>query len=511
MLLGCPGQPCGPGKIYDCTKNCINASEVNNAVGDDSCDENLNCSEFYYDGGDCETTTTSIDNGGPTTIPTTTTTISGCDPDFVVDKYSQSVRRFVNDTGVCYAIYYSIKIENRGCAGEYYFKCTSDQWPTYSDCVVAFMEEGEARFIGPFLLDDMRFCNSEADLTFTIEIRNSRQSDFSQCKKPPFPIIRSPNNNADFITGEVISFEGDAKISYDGEITGNSLVWTSDLDGQIGAGTTFTRNDLSLGEHTIILTATDSFGETGVDDVSINIISTTSTTTIDPVVDISEMMVDIPGGTFEMGCADDYDDCFYEEYPQHTVTLSGFKMSKYEVTQGQWVAVMGSNPSWYDDCGLDCPVEDVDWNEVQDFIDELNRISGLNYRLPTEAEWEYAARAGTDTQWHCGSSESCLDSIAWYEDNSDGYTYPVGQKIPNEWGLFDMSGNVKEWVQDWYDINYYYDSPENNPTGPDSGTWKIVRGGSKSSDSKHCRSFYRGKSSDDFEFFDKGFRLVLSE
>jgi len=527
MILGCPGQPCGPGKIIDCSNNCIDESNADNSVGDGVCDENLNCSEFDYDGGDCRgtnpttTTTTSITSSSTTTTidgETTTTTTSGdqstttttpnCDPDPVVDKYSFEIYRYHNATGVCYAINYSIKVENRGCAGEIYFKVTSKQWPEYSDCVVAFMDAGEERFIGPFLFDDMRFCWEDFPHTFTVETRNVQPSDFPECKKPPLSSIKLPENDSYHIIGESITFEGEARISYDGELTGNSLVWTSSLDGQIGTGNSFTRNDLSPGEHTIILTATDSLGDEGTDDVSIKITN--------PAIDIYSMMVDIPGGTFEMGCADDSDDCYDDEYPQHTVTLTGFKMSKYEVTQGQWEAVMGSkNPSRHDECGLDCPVENVEWNEVQDFINKLNDIFGLNYRLPTEAEWEYAARAGTDTTWYCGNNESCLDSIAWYDDNSSDTTHPVGQKkAPNVWGLYDMSGNVWEWVQDFYDKDYYEVSPEHNPSGPISGGTfdsRVTRGGSFSDDAWDCSSYRRDSSTQSWNWDDIGFRLVLSE
>ena len=185
------------------------------------------------------------------------------------------------------------------------------------------------------------FCCTEKsdDPTFKVEYRNAQPGDFPECKKPPLSMILMDSPDY-YIIGESIIFEGKAEITYDGKLTGNSLVWTSSLDGQIGTGNTFTRNDLSPREHTIILTAIDSFGDEGTDDVLINIETTTTTTSVDPVVDIYAMMVDIPGGPFEMGCADDNDDCFYGEYPRHTVTLTGFKISKYEVTQGQWEAVI---------------------------------------------------------------------------------------------------------------------------------------------------------------------------
>ena len=153
----------------------------------------------------------------------------------------------------------------------------------------------------------------------------------------------------------------------------------------------------------------------------------------------------VPPGEFRMGSkSSEADD---DERPRMRVRISrGFFLGKYEVTQGQWEAVMGSNPSRFDGCGPDCPVENVSWDDVQEFIRRLNaREGGNRYRLPTEAEWEYAARAGTNGD-HYGN----LAAIAWHEDNSGNRTHPVGRKAPNEWGLYDMLGNVWEWVEDWY-------------------------------------------------------------
>ena len=236
---------------------------------------------------------------------------------------------------------------------------------------------------------------------------------------------------------------------------------------------------------------------------------TTTTTSTSGGVDIDLTMISIPSGSFEMGCPDGDSDCWSAESPQHTVSISSFKMSAYEVTQGQWEAVMGSNPSIFDSCGSDCPVEQVSWNDIQDFIDELNAQTGKNYRLPTEAEWEYAARAGTTTKWYCGDSESCLDDIAWYYDNSGNKTHPVGQKTPNAWGLYDMSGNVLEWVQDWYDRYYYDTSPSTNPEGPSSGSLRMLRGGSWYDSASFCRSSIRLSSFPSSGIIYVGFRLAL--
>ena len=187
-------------------------------------------------------------------------------------------------------------------------------------------------------------------------------------------------------------------------------------------------------------------------------------------------MVNIPGGTFQMGCGPKNGKCETDEKPRHRVTVKPFAIGKTEITQGQWKAVMGSNPSHFKDCGEDCPVENVFWNDVKEFIKTLNRKTGLHYRLPSEAEWEYACRAGQDTRY-CGGNDA--DTVAWYKDNSSKTTHPVGGKQPNAFGLYDMSGNVWELVQDCY-----YDSYAGKP---DDGTawqedqcadYRVVRGGS---------------------------------
>ncbi|WP_282776075.1 formylglycine-generating enzyme family protein, partial [Phaeodactylibacter xiamenensis] len=188
-----------------------------------------------------------------------------------------------------------------------------------------------------------------------------------------------------------------------------------------------------------------------------------------PIQELERNMVRVEGGRFKMGCtAEQGSDCWSREKPAHRVELSSFSIGKYEVTQAQWEAVMGSNPSGFSSCGS-CPVENVSWNDVQDFIVKLNRMTGGNYRLPTEAEWEYAARGGNRSRGHKYSGSDNLGSVGWYRDNSDKKTHPVGKKTPNELGLYDMSGNVWEWCSDWYDKDYYSSSPARNPKGPGGG------------------------------------------
>lgn len=180
----------------------------------------------------------------------------------------------------------------------------------------------------------------------------------------------------------------------------------------------------------------------------------------------------IPGGTFRMG-SNSSDDV----KPVHEVTVRSFELGNYEVTQGQWKAVMGSNPSYFKECGDGCPVEQVSWNDVQEFMRKLNaKGNGCTYRLPTEAEWEYACRSGGKDEKYCGGSD--VDAVAWYDDNGGSKTHPVGQKAPNGLGLYDMSGNVREWVSDWYEGNYYANSPRDNPQGPSGGSGRVFRGGS---------------------------------
>jgi formylglycine-generating enzyme required for sulfatase activity len=186
--------------------------------------------------------------------------------------------------------------------------------------------------------------------------------------------------------------------------------------------------------------------------------------------------VKIPAGEFDMGCSPNDRECDGandNERPRHRVRISkGFEIGKYEVTQAMWESVMGSNPSHFK--GADRPVENVGWSKAQEFLRRLNaRNEGYHYRLPTEAEWEYAARAGSTTA-HYGR----LDSIAWYHDNSNRQTHPVGQKQPNAWGLCDVEGNVSEWVQDVYVEKYYSISPLVDPQGPALGLGRVIRGGS---------------------------------
>lgn len=226
---------------------------------------------------------------------------------------------------------------------------------------------------------------------------------------------------------------------------------------------------------------------------------------------ISERFVFVKGGCFEMG--DTFGDGRDDEKPVHTVCVEDFYIDKYEVTQRQWVEVIGTNPSNFKGCD-GCPVEQVTWEGVQDFIRTLNKKTGANYRLPTEAEWEYAARSsGKKEKWAGTNSESELREYAWYDGNSGHKTHPVGQNEPNGLGLYDMSGNVWEWVQDSYDphSNYYSNSPKDNPKGPSSGQFRVLRGGSWYNFPWNARSSNRFGYKPGYSDHYSGFRLVLTK
>ncbi len=231
-----------------------------------------------------------------------------------------------------------------------------------------------------------------------------------------------------------------------------------------------------------------------------------------PEVDIKMGFVEIPAGEFLMGAPKSDTMKLPIETPQHKVIIeSAFYMQKTEVTQGQWKALMGSNPSNFKE-GDSYPVESVSWNDVQEFITKLNKQSGKDYRLPTEAEWEYAAHAGTETKWYCGDDEGCLDSIAWYFANSENRTHPVGRKQANNWGLHDISGNVWEWCEDdWH--GSYKDAPNDGGSWIDEprGSGRVIRGGGWFSGARDCRSSGRGSYDPSNDGNLLGFRLVLPQ
>ena len=269
---------------------------------------------------------------------------------------------------------------------------------------------------------------------------------------------------------------------------------------------------------------------------------TFSTNKIFTVNGVSFEMIAVIGGTFTMGSTDQYADS--DEKITHNVTVSDFYIGKFEVTQKLWKAVMGSNPGYFN--GEDLPVEQVSWNDCQKFIKKLSQLTGQNFRLPTEAEWEYAARGNTSTTLYNGENINIrgnnnspnLDKLAWFGGNcgqnytssagcdvskgydisgwgekqyndSKGGTHPVGLKQPNAYGLYDMLGNVWEWCQDWY--GDYSSSSQTNPTGPSTGSDRLIRGGGWSSSAKYCRVSDRGNRSPDYRHYYLGFRLAADK
>ena len=215
----------------------------------------------------------------------------------------------------------------------------------------------------------------------------------------------------------------------------------------------------------------------------------------------------IPAGEFLMGSENGDDD----EKPVRRVQISKpFYLGKYPVIQEQWQTVMGNNPSRFQG-DLNRPVENVSWQEVQDFLGKLTeKETGKTYRLPTEAEWEYACCAGSTGAYCFGDDEAQLREYAWYDENADGTTHPVGQLKPNDWGVYDMHGNVWEWVQDWYAEDYYKrrPNPDTDPQGPEEGEQRVLRGGG-SWDQGLARCAYRGRLSPSCRLGDGGFRIVV--
>lgn len=247
-------------------------------------------------------------------------------------------------------------------------------------------------------------------------------------------------------------------------------------------------------------------------------------------------MIAVEGGTFTMGATSEQErDAYDDEKPAHQVTVSDFYIGRYEVTQELWTTVMGSNPSFFK--GIDLPVECVSWDDCQTFISKLNKLTGMRFRLPTEAEWEYAARGGNKSMGYKYSGSNNIDDVAWYFFDTDStsidygihHTHQIGTKQPNELGLYDMSGNVYEWCDDWF--GYYDNSPEQseqveiNPTGSKSGSYRVLRGGSwllvpKDNElepddqgvhhnKRCCRVSYRAECIPSGRYYAYGFRLVL--
>lgn len=231
---------------------------------------------------------------------------------------------------------------------------------------------------------------------------------------------------------------------------------------------------------------------------------------------VSFTMLPVEGGTFSMGATSEQYNGYSpdsDEKPVHTVTVSSFYMAETEVTQALWYAVMGARPTsdgskWSSDYGLgdNYPAYLISYNDCLEFISKLNDLTGMTFRMPTEAEWEYAARGGNKSKGYIFSGSNTPGDVAWYTENSGLKTHPVKTKKANELGLYDMSGNVWEWCSDWEGA--YDSSDQTDPTGPDNGSYRVLRGGGWFSDATYCRVAHRSSSIPSIRRYNYGLRLV---
>lgn len=222
--------------------------------------------------------------------------------------------------------------------------------------------------------------------------------------------------------------------------------------------------------------------------------------------DLRFTMVRVEGGTFTLGATQGQNsEAYYDEYPAHQVTLSDYYIGQFEVEQILWYHVTNGLPLGNED--QECPVVNVSWEDCQDFINTLNELTGFNFRLPTEAEWEFAARGGNLSQHYKYAGSNDYDEVAWCEENSNDWLHRVGEKKANELGIYDMSGNAWEWCYDWWDM--YGSDAVVNPTGPESGTERVCRGGCMDGHARFCRIGYRMSYPPQTRRMELGFRLAL--
>lgn len=219
-------------------------------------------------------------------------------------------------------------------------------------------------------------------------------------------------------------------------------------------------------------------------------------------------MVHVEGGSFTMGATKEQNSQTLDQKPAHKVTLSQYYIGETAVTQELWEAVMDVNPSCFK--AQKHPVEMVSWDDCQEFIARLNQLTGETFRLPTEAEWEFAARGGNKSKGFRYAGSDNLSDVAWYDDNANDQTHPIKSKLANELGLYDMNGNVWEWCNDWYSMDYYEISPKNNPQGPDSGSGRVNRGGSWYTNMTRLRISVRDGNASNSRYSALGFRLAMS-
>jgi len=289
-----------------------------------------------------------------------------------------------------------------------------------------------------------------------------------------------------------------------------------------------TVSGLSTGQHTVTFKSISGWNTPNSKQVNIAADQTTDTTgkytpsndlTVFLPGNVPLVLVWVPAGSFDMGRSPNEQDSASNEDPQHSVTLTqGFRIGKYEVTKRQWTALMGTTP-WSGYPGvlsnLDSPAVYISWNDAQAFVTALNTYTSQTFRLPSEAQWEYACRAVTITRFYWGddATYTSIDAYAWWSGNAydanERYAHVVGLKLPNAWGLYDMSGNVYEWCEDWYAANAYPSVPDTDPMGPASGQYRVVRGGSWYDAPTYCRSASRSSyEQPTFTANDVGFRIA---
>ncbi|MEE3386327.1 MAG: SUMF1/EgtB/PvdO family nonheme iron enzyme, partial [Prevotella sp.] len=336
--------------------------------------------------------------------------------------------------------------------------------------------------------------------------------------------LTSPVSNTTTVINYVLDAPTNVAATYDGNTKTITVSWNSVphavnydvyrngiLLAENVAGTSCVDNSLGLGPTTYYVKAKN-HGVVSEASESTYIFIHANDEAIEVTVNgVDIYMVKVTGGTFQMGATAEqgtveWRDYYGNERPVHQVTLSDYYIGETEVTQELWQAVMGSNPSYFKTSNQ-LPVECVSWNDCQTFITNLNQLTGKQFRLPTEAEWEYAARSGNMSQGYKYSGSNDIGEVAWWAGNSDDKTHAVGTMSPNELGIFDMSGNVLEFCQDWY--GSYSSSEQTNPTGPSSGSQRVKRGGCWMNLEVGCRVSYRDVIESDNGNFTLGLRLAL--
>lgn len=316
-------------------------------------------------------------------------------------------------------------------------------------------------------------------------------------------------------SGRVVDINGQPVIGAVVEETGTKNVSVTDIDGNFiikakSSSITVTVTFLGCVPKQVKLTEGTKEEITLIEETYKKQPSSSASSITIPVKDgISIEMVKVEGGTFMMGATPEMKNSWTEERPIHQVTLTNdYYIGKYEVTQSLWCALMDNNPSYFK--GDNLPVEQVSWDDCQKFINKLNDITGRKFRLPTEAEWEYAARGGKKSRGYQYSGSNKISDVAWYSSNSEHKTQPVGLKLANELGLYDMSGNVDEWCFDRF--GFYSALSQTNPLGADDGICRVYRGGSWEQTAGFCRSSDRSNyGTSKNRIYNLGFRLALSE